>query len=338
MFATFALSAHAGRMSTENNNTMYDVLVIGGGAAGLSAAQMLGRSRRSVLVVDSGEPRNAPAQGVHGFLSRDGVSPAELLRIGRAEAEHYGVRIVRGEAVAASGNAGEGFTVALADGRTVRGSRLLVTTGLVDELPGIAGLRQRWGRDVLHCPFCHGWEVRDQSIGILGNGPWSVHQALLFRQWSPGITLFLNGLTHPTEAELEQLAARGVTVVSGAVGSLRVEQDRLRGVALADGTEIAVEALVVGPRVRARLEAFAGLGLTAVQHPMGIGDFLATDADGATAVPGVWAAGNVTDPRAQVLASAAAGSWTAVVINNNLMAEELAADLASYRESRSVAR
>jgi thioredoxin reductase len=323
-------------MSIDNNSTC-DVLVIGGGAAGLSAAQMLGRSRRSVLVVDSGEPRNAPAQGVHGFLSRDGVSPAELLEIGRAEAGRYGVRTVQGEAVTAAGSIAEGFSVTLADGRVLGGRRLLITTGLVDDLPAIPGLRERWGKDVLHCPFCHGWEVQDQAIGVLGKGPWSVHQALLFRQWSANITLFLNDLVQPSDEELEQLAARGVKVVAGAVESLRVEEDRLRGVALAGGPEVAVDAVVVGPQVRARLDAFAGLGLQPEPHPMGIGDFLATDADGATAVPGVWAAGNVTDMRAQVLASAAAGSWTAVVINNSLMADEMAADLAAYRESLSVA-
>jgi thioredoxin reductase len=322
---------------TENTHNTSDVLIIGGGAAGLSAAQMLGRSRRSVVVVDGGEPRNAPAEGVHGFLTRDGVSPAELLKVGRAEAEHYGVRMVQGEVVAAGGKTAEGFAVTLADGREIRGRRLLITTGLVDELPDIAGLRERWGKDVLHCPFCHGWEVRGQAIGILGNGPWSVHQALLFRQWSSNITLFLNNKTQPADVELEQLAARGIKVVEGAVESLRVEQDTLRGVALADGPEVAVQAMVVGPQVRVRLDAFAGLGLNASPHPMGVGDYLETDPDGATAVPGVWAAGNVTDIRAQVLASAAAGAWTAVVINNDLMAEELSRDVAAYRESLSVA-
>ena len=322
---------------TENTHNISDVLIIGGGGAGLSAAQMLGRSRRSVVVVDGGEPRNAPAGGVHGFLTRDGLSPTELLKIGRSEAERYGVRMVQGEVVAAEGSAIEGFAVVLADGRQIRGRRLLVTTGLVDELPDITGLRERWGKDVLHCPFCHGWEVQDQAIGILGNGPWSVHQALLFRQWSSNLTLFLNNKTQPADVELEQLAARGIKVVEGAVESLRVEQDMLRGVALAGGPEVAVDAVVVGPQVRVRLDAFAGLGLNASPHPMGVGDYLETDPDGATAVPGVWAAGNVTDIRAQVLASAAAGAWTAVVINNDLMAEELSRDVAAYRESLSVA-
>jgi thioredoxin reductase len=277
------------------------------------------------------QPRNAPARGVHGFLSRDGISPGELLAIGRGEAEQYGVAIVPGRVVATSGNVAQGFEATLDDGTKLRGRLLLITTGLVDELPDIPGLRERWGKDVLHCPFCHGWEVQDQAIGIVGNGPWSVHQALLFRQWSSNITLFLNNRVAPSGVETEQLAARGVKVVGGAVESVRVEQDRLRGIALAGGPEIAVEALVVGPRVHARLEAFAGLGLVASQHPTGMGTYLAADENGATSVPGVWAAGNVTDLKAQVLASAATAAWTAVVINNHLMAEELAADVTAYR-------
>ncbi|WP_407708887.1 NAD(P)/FAD-dependent oxidoreductase [Arthrobacter nitrophenolicus] len=321
---------------SSSRDPFYDVVIVGGGAAGLSAAQMLGRSRRSVVVVDSGDPRNAPAQGVHGFLSRDGISPAALLAAGRAEVASYGGVILRGEATAATGDVRQGFGVTLDDGSRLRGRRLLIATGLVDELPDIPGLRERWGKDVLHCPFCHGWEVQDQAIGILGNGPWSVHQGLLFRQWSSNITLFLNDRTIPSEPELEQLAARGVKVVAGAVETLRVEGDALRGVALAGGPEVALDALVVGARTSARLHAFTGLGLSPSPHPMGIGDYLETDADGATAVPGVWAAGNVTDMKAQVLASAASAAWTAVVINNHLMAEEMERDLAAYRESQAL--
>ncbi len=317
-------------------NSFYDVLVIGGGAAGLSAALMLGRTQRRVAVVDGGEPRNAPAHGVHGFLSRDGISPAELLATGRDQARHYGADIINGTVVAAGGGVEQGFEVTLDDGRRLRGRRLLITTGLVDELPDIPGLRERWGRDVLHCPFCHGWEVRDQAIGVLGTGPWSVHQALLFRQWSSNITLFLNDAVDPSGDEIEQLAARGVKVLPGAVETVRVDGDALKAVVLAGGPEVAVDAVVVGTRVHARLDAFNGLGLAAVPHPMGIGDYLETDAEGATSVPGVWAAGNVTDMRAQVLASAAAASWTAVMINNSLMDEEMDSDLAAYRESLAV--
>src|SRR5215210_9408268 len=139
----------------------YDVVVIGGGAAGLGGALMLGRSRRSVLLVDAGEPRNAPASGVHGFLTRDGMAPAALLEAGRTEVRGYGVRVLDGRVASAESGDG-GFTLTLEDGRRVDARRLLVTTGLVDELPDVPGVRERWGRDVLHCPYCHGWEVRDR--------------------------------------------------------------------------------------------------------------------------------------------------------------------------------
>ncbi|MDT7640091.1 MAG: hypothetical protein QOC83_4379, partial [Pseudonocardiales bacterium] len=156
----------------------FDVIVIGGGAAGLSAALTLARARRSVLVLDGGEPRNAPAAGVHGFLSRDGIAPADLIRLGTAEVTRYGGRILAASVTSARPD-GSGFAVRTGDGRRFAARRLLLCTGLVDELPDIPGLRQRWGRDVLHCPHCHGWEVRDQPIGVLGTGPHAVRQALL---------------------------------------------------------------------------------------------------------------------------------------------------------------
>ncbi len=173
----------------------YDVVVVGGGIAGLSGALTLGRARRSVLVVDAGEPRNAPASGVHGYLSRDGVAPAALLEAGRAEVCGYGVQVLDGR-VDELASTGSGFTVGLEDGRRVGARRLLVTTGLVDELPDVAGVRERWGRDVLHCPYCHGWEVRDRPLGVLGTSSRAVHQALLFRQWTDDLTLFVHTALH----------------------------------------------------------------------------------------------------------------------------------------------
>ena len=167
----------------------YDVVVVGGGAAGLNGALMLGRSRRSVLVIDAGEPRNAPAHGVHGLLGREGMPPAELLARGRDEVRSYGGHLVTGEVTGAV-REGDGFAVSLVGGRVVHARRLLVTTGLVDELPDVPGLRERWGRDVLHCPYCHGWEVRDRAIGVLATTARSMHQALLFRQLSADVTYF----------------------------------------------------------------------------------------------------------------------------------------------------
>jgi len=315
----------------------YQVVVIGGGAAGLSAAVTLGRALRSVLVIDAGEPRNAPAAGVHGFLSRDGIDPRELLDMGREEARGYGVDFIAGVAVAARSTAGteEGaelsFDVELADGRTVKARRVLVTTGLTDVLPDIDGIRERWGRDVLHCPYCHGWEVRNKAIGILGSVPMALHQTMLFRQWSPNITLFLNDVVEPTDAEWEQLAARSISVVEGKVESLAIQDDALRGVVLASGTVIPLEAVVTATRLEARSAVLESLGVPVVEHPMGVGHHVEVNPmGGATAVPGVWAAGNVADLMGQVMASAASGVMAGAAINAHLVAEEtrLAVDVA----------
>lgn len=307
----------------------YDVVVIGGGPAGLSAAVTLGRALRSVLVIDAGEPRNAAAQGVHGFLSRDGMSPQELLAVGREEVRRYGGSIVDGTAVSARSTAAPGpgsepsFEVELADGRLVGARRLLLAAGLKDVLPEIDGIHERWGRDVLHCPYCHGWEVRGKAIGILGAGPMSIHQTLLFRQWSADITLFLNGLVEPTEEEWEQLAARSITVVEGKVESLGIKDDALAGVVLESGKVIPVDAVVVGPRLEAQGCAIEPLGIRASGHPTTAGHFVeAKGPNGATGVPGVWVAGNATDLTGQVMASAAAGNMAGAVINSDLTMAE----------------
>jgi thioredoxin reductase len=297
----------------------YDVIVIGGGAAGLAGATALLRSRRSVLVVDGGEPRNAPAHGVHNFLSRDGTPPSELLAAGRGEVIGYGGEVVRGSVVGVD----PGFRVRLDDGRTVAARRLLVATGLVDELPDVPGLAERWGRDVLHCPYCHGWEARDQAVGVLATGPMAVHHALLFRQLTDDVTLFLHTGPDLAEEQWEQLAALGIAVVDGEVAGLEVVHDRLAGVRLVSGRTVVREALVVAPRFTARVPPVPGL--VAEEVRMGelvIGSAVPVGPGGATAVPGVWAAGNVTDVQAQVISSAAAGLMAGAAINADLVAED----------------
>jgi len=314
--------AVGGGQVTNEMAERYDVVVVGGGAAGLSGALILARMRRSVLVIDAGEPRNAPAAGVHGFLSRDGIPPAELTEIARGEVVGYGGHLTVGRVTAAA-RCATGFTVTLDDGREVGARRLLVTTGLVDELPDVPGVRERWGRDVLHCPYCHGWEVRDQAIGILASGPRAGHQAQLFRQLSDDVTLFLHTSPPPTDAEAEQLTARGIAIVPGQVDSLEVTGDRLTGVRLQGGAVVPLQALAVGPRFTARSAVLASLGLEATPHPMGIGEHIAADPTGLTAVPGVWVAGNVTDIMAQVIAAADAGAKAAGAINADLISEDI---------------
>ncbi|MCV2491923.1 NAD(P)/FAD-dependent oxidoreductase [Geodermatophilus sp. YIM 151500] len=302
----------------------YDVVVIGGGAAGLSGAVALARSRRSVLVVDGGQPRNAPADGVHNYLGREGTPPGELLALGRAELAGYGGTVVPGTVTAVARRDG-GFAVALDDGSTVAARRLLVATGLVDELPDVPGIAGRWGRDVLHCPYCHGWEVRDRPIGVLATGPTAVHQALLFRQLSADVVFFRHTGPELPADELEQLIARGIRVVDGEVVAVEVSEDRLTGVRLASGEVVGRSVLVVAPRFTARAGILAELGLAAAPVEMAgsvVGSAVAAEPTGATAVPGVWVAGNVADLSAQVVVSAAAGLRAGAMINADLVAEE----------------
>ncbi|MFG3403564.1 NAD(P)/FAD-dependent oxidoreductase [Streptomyces sp. NPDC048142] len=304
----------------------YDVVIVGGGAAGLSGALTLARARRSVLVIDAGEPRNAPASHVHNYLGRESTPPGELLAIGRGEAAGYGTELAEGRVVSAERLPGErGFRVVTEDGRSVEARRLLVTTGLVDELPPVPGLAERWGREVLHCPYCHGHEVADRPIGVLATGSLAVHQALMWRQWSEDVTLFRHTGPEPSDQEYEELAARGVAVVDGEVAGLEVTDDRFTGVRLESGRVIPREALVVQARFTARSAVLESLGLTPVEQEMGgtvIGSYIAADAAGATEIPGVWVAGNVANLTEQVIGAAAAGLRAAGAVNGDLIAED----------------
>ncbi|MGH2585105.1 MAG: NAD(P)/FAD-dependent oxidoreductase [Dehalococcoidia bacterium] len=305
-----------------NTGLTHDVAIIGGGAAGLSAAVTLARSLRSVVVVDAGHPRNAPATGMHNVLARDGVSPLELLAAGQREAEHYGADIRHDRAVAAR-RTDDGFEVDLASGGTVKARRLLLATGLIDELPDVPGVREFWGKSVLHCAYCHGWEVRGQRIGVLGTSTLSVHQALLFRQLSDDVTLFLHQMPDPGDEAWDQLAALDIQVVSGGVDRLRGENDVLRAVVLNDGHEFLVDALTVAPRFIARADLYEQLGGALTEHPLGA--FIATGPMGRTEIPGVWAAGNVSDLGAMVAAATGAGVAAAAAINADLVAEDAGA-------------
>ncbi len=291
----------------------YDVVVVGGGAAGLSAALVLGRARRRVAVVDAGAPRNAPAAHMQGFLSRDGMPPADLLAAGRAEVTSYGVEIVRDQVAAIE----PGFSVRLAGGQVLEARRILVATGVTDELPDIPGVRERWGRDLLHCPYCHGWEVRDEPLGVLGTLPGSVQHALLVRQWSDDVVFFAHTY-ELTSDELAQLAARGVQVIREKVTRLVVDADRLAGVELADGRVIERTAVFVRP---GNIPHADGL-LNALGCDMNEAGFATVDSTGRTSAAGVWAAGNVVDPRAQVITAAGAGSAAAIAINADLVQDD----------------
>ncbi|MEV7142763.1 NAD(P)/FAD-dependent oxidoreductase [Streptomyces tauricus] len=301
----------------------YEVVVVGGGAAGLSAALVLGRARRSVLVIDGGEPRNAPAAHMQGYLTRDGMSPAEFLAVGREEIARYGVELVRDLAVDAARDADGEFDVTLGGGRRVHGRRLFVATGLADELPAVPGVAERFGRDVLHCPYCHGWEVRDQAFGVLATTPMGVHQALMVSQWSKDVTLFLHTVAEEelADEDLRRLAAAGVAVVPGEVAGLDVEDDRLTAVRLADGTAHARSVLFVAPRAVPRTGLLEQLGADLQETPFG--SYAVVDATGLTSVPGVWAAGNAIGFGEQVVNAASGGYRAGATINGELLFADL---------------
>ncbi|MFC8800699.1 NAD(P)/FAD-dependent oxidoreductase [Promicromonospora sp. NPDC057138] len=310
-----------------------DAVVIGGGAAGLNGALMLARSRRSVVVIDSGTPRNAPAEGVHGLLGLDGTPPAELLERGRAEVRRYGGTVLSGEVIKAatadpSADGDPHFTVTLADGATLHARRILVATGLRDVLPDVPGLADHWGRSVVHCPYCHGWEVRDEPIGIVAVGPASVHHALLFRQLTDDLVYFTRGTQLDDDARA-RFAARGIRVVDASIDRVVANDGGgVAGVRLANGQLVARRVLAVATTMLARTDGLEDLGLPMAELPHGMGRHFVTGAAGTTEVPGVWVAGNATDPSAQVGASAAAGALAGAHINADLVTADTTAALA----------
>ncbi|MDV8021809.1 NAD(P)/FAD-dependent oxidoreductase [Rhodococcus sp. IEGM 1330] len=294
----------------------YDTVVIGGGHAGLSAATLLARARRRVILVDAGRPRNAPADHVHGFLSRDGASPHELREVGRDEVIRYGGEIVQGSVTRIE----DGFAVHLESGSVLDSRSMLVATGLRDELPDIAGVREHWGSGVLHCPYCHGYEVQDQPIAVIGgsNRPFTVHQASLIRQWSSDVIFFTNGI-ELTEDERIGLDARSVGIVDVPVSRLVTEDGIVAGVELTDGSVVPRAVVFVGPTFVPNDGLLTRIGCARLEN-----GWVATDPTGRTSVDGLWAAGNVSDSPAQLINSAAAGSRAAIDINHHLLALDVA--------------
>ncbi|MCY4726886.1 NAD(P)/FAD-dependent oxidoreductase [Nocardioides sp. STR2] len=300
-----------------SENKTYDVVVIGGGAAGLSGAMALGRSKRSVLVIDAREPRNAPAAHAHNYLGREGVSPLELLATGRAEVRQYGVDVVTDRVVGLSGEA-DHFLVTTEGGRRYGARRVLVTGGVVDELPDVPGLAERWGGDVLHCPYCHGWEVRDQAIAVLATTPMAGHQAMLFRQLSDDVVVVVHDGVDLPDEEAEKLGAIGVRFAHGTPQEVVTDGDALVGLRLADGTVLERDAIVVATKPHVRADFLGPLGIEPTPFEMAgavLGSVIAVEPTGATVVPGVFAAGNATDIAMTLMASAAHGNRVGAWIN-----------------------
>jgi thioredoxin reductase (NADPH) len=301
------------------NTTTRDVIIVGGGAAGLSAGLVLARARADVLLIDSGNPRNATAVEMRGFLSRDGIAPAEFLALARHEISGYGGEIVSG-VVASIEREGTGFRVSLSDVSNHATRAVLIATGLRDELPFIPGLRDRWGVLVHHCPYCHGFEVSNQKIVVIGGAAreLSLKQAGLLRRNSEDVTLVTHAV-RLTEDERHRLTAFGVRVIDGTVSHLVGATGTIAGLALTDGTVVDCAAVFIAPLQRPNDALLRALGCDSNPHT----GLVIADQAGQTSAEGVWAAGNVVTPTAQVITAAGAGSASAIAINGWLLNKDL---------------
>lgn len=296
----------------------HDAIIVGGSFAGLAAATYLARGRRRVLVVDAGAPRNRFAAAAHGFLGRDGMAPGAILAEARQQVLAYPtVELVAGEAVAATGADG-GFTVRLGDGSTHESAKLLLAFGLVDTLPDLPGMAERWGTSVLQCPYCHGIEFSDRPLGVLHKAPMSAHQAALIREWGP-TTLFLNGAALEPEA-VRDLESRGVAIEPGPVAGLEGPGTDLAAVRLADGRAVPVEALYIAPTSRLGSPLARALGC-AVEEGM-MGQMLRTGPDSMTTVPGVHAAGDIARAPHSISRAVADGAAAGASIHHALVFPE----------------
>ncbi|MFC9443689.1 MULTISPECIES: NAD(P)/FAD-dependent oxidoreductase [unclassified Brevibacterium] len=326
-------------MTTPDPTLTADVAIVGGGAAGLATAIALARSLRRVVVIDAGSPRNRTSAHAHNVLGHEGINPLDLVAKGRKEAEGYGVTFIDAAVTGAQSTPAEvarphRFTLDTSAGVQVSAQHVVIATGITDELPDIPGLAERWGDTVLHCPYCHGYEVRGQSIGIIGTTALSYHQAMMFSQLSDRVTFIRHAAPEPTAEQAAMLDALGITLVDAQVEAVhRTEagtEVTLRSVASDDTTSalaastITLEALVVGPFFRANGEVFTQLGGTVVEDPSGMGSSITADPTGRTDIPGVWAVGNVADMSAMLGASAASGVRAGAMINYELIQSALA--------------
>jgi thioredoxin reductase len=303
-----------------------DVAVIGGSAAGLAAALQLGRQRRSVIVIDTGEPRNAPAAHVHSYLGREGVSPAEFAAITREEVRSYGVEVLDARAVEVTRTDEGRFAVELTGGHSIVSRRVIAATGVVDELPDIEGLAEQWGRELIHCPFCHGYEIRDRRLVQIVTHSMGVHAAPLYRQLSERLTLVLHAGVDADQPDIAALQASGVDVVDERVDRIVSGDDgQIVAVELRSGASIDADVVAIGTFLHPRVDLFSSLGLVAAAHESGLGSALETTPTGETSIPGLYAAGNVADPRQQVLQAAAHGSWVGAMVGVDLALDDMAA-------------
>ena len=298
----------------------WECVVVGGGAAGLSAALVLGRARRRTLLIDAGGQSNRAAHGIGGLLGFDGVPPAELYARGRRELERYpSVEVRDGEVRAAA--AGDGITLDLADGAGVHTRRLLLATGMRYDYPDLPGLAPLWGRSVFHCPFCHGWEVRDQPLAVLAQGERAVHMATLLRGWSDDVVLLTGGPADLSDDDRARLDIAGMPIDERKVRKLDSAAGELHAVVFDDGARLPRSALLVAAELRQRSGLAAQVGVKLVATGPVSPEAVDVDPLYRTSVPGVFAAGDVCAQMPQIAAAVAAGSAAAVSVMASITEE-----------------
>jgi len=293
----------------------HDAIIIGGSFAGLSAAMYVARARRSVCIIDTGSPRNRFAAHSHGFFTQDGSEPGAMLATARSQVAAYPTAtFIEGKAIGAATEP-DGFSVRLATGEALESTKLVLAFGISDELPAIPGLAERWGRSVLHCPYCHGYEFSGQRLGVLHVSPRSLHQAILIAEWGP-TTLYLNG-SQPDDASLAQLQQRGVAIEPAPVRALQGDGAQLSAIELTDGRTSGVDALYLGPRTRLNSEIAQQLGCELDEGTFG--RIIRTDAAKMTTVSGVYAAGDITRDAHNVTWASADGVTAGMAVHRSLI-------------------
>ena len=293
---------------------MLDAVIVGGSSAGLSAALVLGRSLRDAVVIDDQQPCNRFSHASHGFLTRDGAHPAELLRIAHEQLQRYPSVALKAATALHIEKKDAGFEIVSSDGSTLQARTVLLATGLSDDIPPLEGIQGLWGKSVFHCPYCDGYEVRGRAIAVLGVDEGALHQVMLLRNWTDNLTLCITNGWAPTEAHRDKLTRSGIRVVEQPIATLESAGTQLRAIRFADNTSLACDALFIRPKTAHRTSFARDLGCQIDE-----GDVVRVDLRGRTSTEGVYAAGDISSPMRSVAIAVAQGAAAAYGINADLV-------------------